>query len=83
MEESQLVRDLQQRLQHQHGEEGVGPGVGAGSWGGGNRQLGRDIRLRGAEQRWLGHGTLREEGMGGVLQVVPWCLTRLPCKTLL
>lgn len=56
MEVSQLVRDLQQQLQLQHGEEVVGPRVGAGSWGGGNRQLGRDIWLQGAEQGWLGHG---------------------------
>lgn len=84
MEASQLVRDLEQQLQHQHGDEGVGPAVGAGSWGGGNRRhLGRDIWLWGAEQGWLGHEALRREGVGCVLWVVLGCLTSLPHKTLL
>lgn len=83
MEVSQLVRDLEQQLQHQHGAEGVGQVVGAGSWGGGNRPLGRDSWLWGAEQGWLGHEALRGEGAGCVLQVVLGCLTRLPHKTLL
>ena len=83
MEVSQLVRDLEQQLQHQHGEEGVGPVVGAGSWHGGNRHPVRDIWLGGAEQGWLGHEALRGEGAGCVIWVVLGCLTRLPYKTLL
>jgi len=83
MKVSQLVRDLEQQLQHQHGEEGVGPVVGAGSWGGGNRHLGRDTWLWGAEQGWLGHEALRGEGVGCGLQVVLGCLTTLLHKTML
>ncbi|TRZ26327.1 hypothetical protein HGM15179_000939 [Zosterops borbonicus] len=59
MEVSKLVSDLKQKLQHE--EEGVGPVVGAGRWGGGNRHLGRDTWLWGAEQGWLGQEALRGE----------------------
>lgn len=83
MEVSKLVSDLKQQLQHHHEEEGVGPAVGAGRWGRGNRHLGRDTWLWGVEQGWLGQEAVRGEGVGCVLWVAMGCLTSLPHLTLL
>lgn len=80
MEVSKLVSDLKQKLQHE--EEGVGPVVGAGRWGGGNRHLGRDTWLWGAEQGWLGQEALRREDVVCVLWVALGCLTSLLHLTL-
>lgn len=80
MEVSKMVSGLKQQLQHE--AEGVGPVVGAGRWGRGNRQLRRDTWLWGAEQGWLGQEALRGEGGGCVVLAALGCLTSLLHLTL-